>query len=104
MGVLVNDHAVGGFHLGDFVFSQIQRLALRRAVCAGSHRIHHLAGAAAQRTVRSVDVLRCLDLIGCSRKSLHRIDRLIDPVRRRNRGKHLTGFGNLDDALLRVVA
>ena len=104
MGVLVNDHAVGGFHLGDFVFSQIQRLALRRAVCAGSHRIHHFAGAAAQRTVRSVDVLRCLDLIGCSRKSLHRIDRLIDPVRRRNRGKHLTGFGNLDDALLRVVA
>ena len=104
MGSLVNDHAVGGFHLGDFVFSQIQRLALRRAVCAGSHRIHHLAGAAAQRTVRSVDVLRCLDLIGCSRKSLHRIDRLIDPVRRRNRGKHLTGFGNLDDALLRVVA
>ena len=104
MGVLVYDHAIGGFHLGDFVFSQIQRLALRRAVCAGSHRIHHLAGAAAQRTVRSVDVLRCLDLIGCSRKSLHRIDRLIDPVRRRNRGKHLTGFGNLDDALLRVVA
>ena len=104
MGVLVYDHAIGGFHLGDFVFSQIQRLALRRAVCAGSHRIHHLAGAAAQRTVRSVDVLRCLDLIGCSRKSLHRIDRLIDPVRRRNRGKHLTGFGNLDDALLCVVA
>ena len=104
MGVLVYDHAIGGFHLGDFVFSQIQRLALRRAVCAGSHRIHHFAGAAAQRTVRSVDVLRCLDLIGCSRKSLHRIDRLIDPVRRRNRGKHLTGFGNLDDALLRVVA
>ena len=104
MGVLVYDHAIGGFHLGDFVFSQIQRLAFRRAVCAGSHRIHHLAGAAAQRTVRSVDVLRCLDLIGCSRKSLHRIDRLIDPVRRRNRGKHLTGFGNLDDALLRVVA
>ena len=104
MGVLVNDHAIGGFHLGDFVFSQIQRLALRRAVCAGSHRIHHLAGAAAQRTVRSVDVLRCLDLIGRSRKSLHRIDRLIDPVRRRNRGKHLAGFGNLDDALLRVVA
>ena len=29
MGVLVNDHAVGCFHLGDFVFSQIQRLALR---------------------------------------------------------------------------
>ena len=104
MGVLVNDHAVGGFHLGDFVFSQIQRLALRRAVCAGSHRIHHLAGTAAQRTVRSVDVLHCLDLIGCSRKSLHRIDRLIDPVRRRNRGKHLAGFGNLDNALLRVVA
>ena len=104
MGSLVNDHAIGGFHLGDSVFSQIQRLALRRAVCACGHRIHHLAGAAAQRTVRSVDVLRCLDLIGCSRKSLHRIDRLIDPVRRRNRGKHLTGFGNLDDALLRVVA
>ena len=104
MGVLVYDHAIGGFHLGDSVFSQIQRLALRRAVCACGHRIHHLAGAAAQRTVRSVDVLRCLDLIGCSRKSLHRIDRLIDPVRRRNRGKHLTGFGNLDDALLRVVA
>ena len=104
MGVLVYDHAIGGFHLGDFVFSQIQRLALRRAVCAGSHRIHHLAGAAAQCTVRSVDVLRCLDLIGCSRKSLHRIDRLIGPVRRRNRGKHLTGFGNLDNALLRVVA
>ena len=104
MDVLVNDHAVGGFHLGDFVFSQIQRLAFRRAVCAGSHRIHHLAGAAAQRTIRGVDVLRCLDLIGRSRKALHRIDRLIDPVRRCNRGKHLAGFGNLDDALLRVVA
>ena len=104
MGVLVYDHAVGGFHLGDFVFSQIQRLAFRHAICAGGHRIYHLAGAAAQRAVRGVDVRRCLDLIGCSRKSLHRIDRLIDPVRRRNRGKHLTGFGNLDDALLRVVA
>ena len=104
MGVLVYDHVIGGFHLGDFVFSQIQRLAFRRAVCAGSHRIHHLAGAAAQRTVRSVDVLCCLDLIGCSRKSLHRIDRLIDPVRRRNRGKHLAGFGNLEDALLCVIA
>ena len=34
MGSLVNDHAIGGFHLGDSVFSQIQRLALRRAVCA----------------------------------------------------------------------
>ena len=104
MGVLVNDHAVGGFHLGDFVFSQIQRLALRRAICAGGHRIHHLAGAAAQRTIRGVDVLRCLDLIGCSRKSLHRIDRLVDSVRRRDGGKHLAGFGNLDDALLRIVA
>ena len=104
MGVLVYDHAVGGFHLGDFVFSQIQRLAFRHAICAGSHRIHHLAGAAAQRTVWGVNILRCLDLIGCSRKALHRIDRLIDPVRRRNRGKHLTGFGNLDDALLRVIA
>ena len=104
MGVLVYDHAVGGFHLGDFVFSQIQRLALRHAICAGGHRIHHLTGTTAQRTIRGVDVRRGLDLIGCSRKSLHRIDRLIDPVRRRNRGKHLTGFGNLDDALLRVVA
>ena len=104
MGVLVNDHAVGGFHLGDFVFSQIQRLALRHAICAGSHRIHHLAGAAAQRAVRSVDVRRCLNLIGCSCKTVHRIDRLIDTVRRRNRGKHLAGFGNLDDALLRVIA
>ena len=104
MGVLVYDHAIGGFHLGDFVFSQIQRLAFRRAVCAGSHRIYHLAGAAAQRTVRGVDVRRGLDLIGCSRKALHRIDRLIDPVRRCNRGKHLAGFGNLDDSLLRVIA
>ena len=104
MGVLVYDHAIGGFHLGDSVFSQIQRLALRRAVCAGGHRIHHLAGTTAQRTIRGVDVRRGLDLIGCSRKSLHRIDRLIDPVRRCNRGKHLAGFGNLDDALLRVIA
>ena len=104
MGVLVYDHAVGGFHLGDFVFSQIQRLALRHAICAGGHRIHHLAGTTAQRTIWGVDVLRCLDLIGRSRKALHRIDRLIDPVRRCNRGKHLAGFGNLDDALLRVIA
>ena len=104
MGVLVYDHAIGGFHLGDFVFSQIQRLALRHAVCAGSHCIHHLAGAAAQRTIRGVDVRRSLDLIGCSCKTLHRIDRLVDSVRRRDGGKHLAGFGNLDDALLCVVA
>ena len=104
MGVLVNDHAVGGFHLGDFIFAQIQRFAFHRAICAGSHRIYHLAGAAAQRTVRGVDVRRGLDLIGCSCKTLHRIDRQIDPVCRRNRGKHLAGFGNLDDALLRVIA
>ena len=104
MGVLVYDHAIGSFYLGDFIFAQIQRFAFRRAVCAGSHRIHHLAGAAAQRAVRGVDVRRCLDLIGCSRKSLHCVHRLIDSVRRRNRGKHLTGFGNLDDALLCVIA
>ena len=104
MGVLVNDHAVGGFHLGDFVFSQIQRVALRHAICAGGHRIHHLAGTTAQRTIRGVDVRRGLDLIGCSCKTLHRIDRLVDSVRRRDGGKHLAGFGNLDDALLCVIA
>ena len=104
MGVLVYDHAIGGFHLGDFVFSQIQRLALHHAICTCGHRIYHLADAAAQRAVRSVDVRRCLDLIGCSCKTLHRIDRLVDPVRRRDGGKHLADFGNLDDALLRVVA
>ena len=104
MDVLVYDHAVGGFHLGDFVFSQIQRLAFRHAICAGGHRIRHLAGAAAQRAVRGVDVRRCLDLIGCSRKSLHCVHRLIDSVRRCDGGKHFAGFGNLDDALLRVIA
>ena len=104
MGVPVYDHAIGSFHFGDLVFAQVQRLTFRHAICAGSHRIHYITGAAAQRTIRGVDVLRCLDLIGRSRKALHRIDRLIDPVRRRNRGKHLAGFGNLDNALLRVVA
>ena len=96
-------HAVGCRHLIHRIFPKVQRLCDRRPVSAGFQAGDDLAVRIAQAAVRRDDIAHRADNIFRIRYPAVRVHRLIDPVRFRDGGEHLTGLADCDRTLLRKV-
>ena len=104
MNLRIDYHAERCFRFINLIHAEIKRLAFCNSIVSGKNGIHYLSGRISQRSIGSVNINRCLDFIFCSCKTLNCVNRLIHTVRLSYRCKNFAGFGNLNNAFLRIVA
>ena len=100
---LVQHHSKRCCDFLDLVFAEIEFLAYRRTVCACGNGIDNLALRSSECAVQSINILGCGNLIDCTLKPTHRIDRLIQAACFIDGAEHFARFGYGNRAFLRHI-